>query len=91
MNRGEIHIMFMNSDGSVKSTVEIDDTTTNGPILRNDDRFGWSLESISDLNGDGIDDLVSGGISDNGSAGQNTKKLWQYTHFISRYRWFFGK
>ena len=72
-NRGEVHIMFMNSDGSVKSTVEIDDTTTNGPILRNDDRFGWSVESISDLNGDGIDDLVSGAFSDNGSAEQTPR------------------
>ena len=75
VNRGEVHIMFMNSDGSVKSTVQIDDTTDNGPILRNDDRFGWSVESISDLNGDGIDDLVSGAYSDNGSAEQTPRNF----------------
>ena len=68
-NRGEVHIMFMNSDGSVKSTVEIDDTTTNGPILRNGDMFGFSVESISDLDGNGVDDLVVGALSDNGSSG----------------------
>jgi len=69
-NRGAVHILFMNADGSVKSTVEIIDPTTNGPKLRNDDQFGYSVESISDLNGDGVNDLVVGAFSDNGSAEQ---------------------
>ena len=67
-NRGAVHILFMNANGSVKSTAVINDATTNGPILRNGDQFGYSLQSISDLNGDGIDDLVAGAFSDNGSA-----------------------
>jgi len=69
-NRGAVHILFMNVDGSVKSTVEIIDPTTNGPKLRNNDQFGYSIESISDLNGDGVNDLVVGAFSDNGSAEQ---------------------
>ena len=69
-NRGAVHILFMNADGSVKSTIEIIDPTTNGPKLRNDDQFGYSVESISDLNGDGVNDLVVGAFSDNGSAEQ---------------------
>ena len=69
-NRGAVHILFMNADGSVKSTVEIIDPTTNGPKLRDDDQFGYSVESISDLNGDGVNDLVVGAFSDNGSAEQ---------------------
>ena len=72
-NRGAVHILFMNANGSVKSTAVINDATTNGPILRNGDQFGYSLQSISDLNGDGIDDLVAGAFSDNGSAEQSPK------------------
>jgi len=36
-NRGAIHIMFMNIDGSVDSTVEINSSTDNGPTLTNSD------------------------------------------------------
>ncbi len=59
-NRGSVNIMFMNTDGSVKSTVEIDDTTTNGPTLSDNDRFGTSIANIGDLDGDGVNDLAVG-------------------------------
>ena len=62
--RGTVNIMFMNTDGSVKSTVEIDDTTTNGPTLSDNDRFGTSIANIGDLNGDGVDDLAVGAYFD---------------------------
>ena len=58
--RGAIHILFMNSDGSVDSTVEINDSTTNGPTLNVGDRFGVSVTSIGDLNNDGVTDLAVG-------------------------------
>jgi len=57
---GAVHIMFMNTDGSVDSTVEIDDDTTNGPTLTNNDRFGVSVTEIGDLDGDGVNDLAVG-------------------------------
>ncbi len=41
------------SDGTVDSTVEIDDDTTNGPDLDNTDQFGHSVANIGDLDGDG--------------------------------------
>ena len=41
------------SDGTVDSTVEIDDDTTNGPDLDNTDYFGHSVANIGDLDGDG--------------------------------------
>ena len=41
------------SDGTVDSTVEIDDDTTNGPDLDNTDYFGHSVANIGDLDRDG--------------------------------------
>ena len=46
--------------GDVDSTVEINDTTTNGPTLADDDWFGYSVANIGDLNGDGVNDLAVG-------------------------------
>ena len=59
-DRGAVPIMFMNTDGSVDSTVEINSSTTNGPTLSNNDYFGFSILSIGDLDGDGVDDLAVG-------------------------------
>ncbi len=47
-NRGAVHIIFMNTDGSVDSTVEINSSTTNGPTLANGDGFGVSVANIGD-------------------------------------------
>ena len=38
-----------NSSGSVKSIAVINDSTENGPVLDNNDRFGWSVANIGDL------------------------------------------
>ena len=52
--RGAVHIIFMNTDGSVDSTVEINDSTTNGPTLTNSDQvWNMSVANIGDLDGDG--------------------------------------
>ena len=48
-NLGAVHIMFMDSDGSVKSTVEINNSTENGPVLSAKDQFGTSIANIGDL------------------------------------------
>ncbi len=61
-NRGAVHIMFMNADGSVDSTVVINDSTANGPVLANLDGFGFSVENIGDLDGDGVNDIAVGGV-----------------------------
>ena len=63
-NRGAIHIMFMNTDGTVDETVEINSSTTNGPALEEDDEFGSSIADIGDLNGDGVNDIAVGAEKD---------------------------
>ena len=50
--------------GDVDSTVEINDTTTNGPTLADDDLFGMSVANIGDLDGDGVNDLAVGADRD---------------------------
>ena len=61
---GTIHIMFMNSNGTVSDTIEINGNTANGPNLNNHDAFGSSVANIGDLNGDGISDIAVGAIGD---------------------------
>ena len=63
-NRGAVHVMFMNGNGSVKGTVEINDSTANGPVLSNNDFFGTSVAAIGDLDGDGVQDLAVGADGD---------------------------
>ncbi|HJM25190.1 MAG TPA: integrin alpha, partial [Nitrosopumilus sp.] len=64
INRGAVHILFMNTDGSIDSTVVINDSTANGPGLSNHDKFGMSIANIGDLDGDGVNDLAVGADGD---------------------------
>ncbi len=59
-NRGAIHVLFMNRNGTVSSTIEINNNTANGPVLNNGDNFGSSIANIGDLNADGISDIAVG-------------------------------
>ena len=52
-DRGAVHLLFLNADGSVRSTREINSTTTNGPTLADSDRFGTSVAWLGDLDGAG--------------------------------------
>ena len=52
--------LTVTNDGSVDSTVEINDLTANGPTLSNGDFFGESVANIGDLDGDGVNDLAVG-------------------------------
>ncbi len=79
-DRGTIHIHFMNIDGSIDSTVEINDSTTNGPTLNNSDWYGFSIANIGDLNEDGINDLAVGAVLDS-DGGWGRGKI--YIHFLT--------
>ena len=63
-SQGAIFIMFMNTDGSLDKTIEINSGTTNGPDLSNSDNFGWSVANIGDLDGNDVNDLAVGARGD---------------------------
>ncbi|HEY4233408.1 MAG TPA: GEVED domain-containing protein, partial [Lacipirellulaceae bacterium] len=55
-NRGAVDILFMNANGTVKSSQKIASGTGGGPTLADGDYFGSSVASLGDLNGDGVPD-----------------------------------
>jgi len=78
--RGALHISYLNTNGTVDSTVKIDDTTTNGPTLANDDAYGYNVVSIGDLNNDGVQDLLVSAIGDD-TGGSDRGAV--YIHFMN--------
>ena len=64
-NRGAVWVLFLNPDGTVKSQQKISDLQGGFiGILDNGDRFGTSVASLGDLDGDGVGDLAVGALSD---------------------------
>ncbi|NQV24203.1 MAG: FG-GAP repeat protein [Rhodopirellula sp.] len=59
-DRGAVHILFMNADGTVKSSTKIADGSGGlaADTLADDDRFGAGVAVAGDLNGDGVPDLA---------------------------------
>jgi len=70
-DRGALWIMFLNSDGTVKSHQKI--SATQGGFtgnLSNADMFGHSVTSLGDLDGDGVTDIAAGAIGDDDGVSQ---------------------
>ena len=76
LQRGAVWILFLNTDGTVKSQQKISDTQGGFTgVLGNNDQFGVSAASIGDFNGDGVGDLVVGAQLDD-DGGFNRGAFW---------------
>jgi hypothetical protein len=76
LNRGSVWILFLNSDGTVKSEQKISQTIGGfGGTLSNQDGFGYSVDGLEDLDGDGVDDLAVGAMYDD-DGGTNRGAVW---------------
>ena len=63
--RGALHVLLLNSNGTVKRSTKIANNTNGGPTLPNDSRFGSAVAALGDLDGDGVVELAVGAETDN--------------------------
>ena len=64
-NRGAAHVLFLNSDGTVKAEGKISDTAGGlTTVLDDGDWFGISVAGLGDLDGNGTVDLGIGAVYD---------------------------
>ncbi len=64
-DRGAVYILFMDTDGTVKSFQKISDTAGSFTATLDDgDNFGNAVAKIGDLNNDGVEDIAVGAIGD---------------------------
>jgi hypothetical protein len=75
-NRGAVWLLFLNTDGTVKTHQKISDIEGGFTgILDNNDNFGFWITSLGDLDGDLIRDIVVGAIGDD-DGGENRGAVW---------------
>ncbi len=58
--KGAVFVVFLNPDGSVKSSVEIGDGAGDLVLPGSGTRFGETVANLGDVDGDGVDDLAVG-------------------------------
>jgi len=69
-NTGEVFVLFLNSNGTVKSHQLITNSSANMPsVLSSNEDFGNSVKNIGDIDGDGINDISVGAYGDDGNTG----------------------
>jgi hypothetical protein len=75
-DRGAVWVLFMNTNGTVKSEQKISDTEGNfDGELFDIGNFGWSVAGMGDLNGDSFEDIAVG-VPNDGAIGQNRGAVW---------------
>ena len=78
-NYGAVWILFMNQDGTVKTHRKISalESTFTGAqeLLDEDDKLGFSITNLNDLDKDGVEDIAVGAIFDDDGGG-NSGAIW---------------
>ncbi len=76
LDRGAVWVLFLNTDGTVKSHQKISDTQGGFTSILDDvDLFGISVAAPGDLDGDGVEDLAVGAPPDD-DGGRDRGAVW---------------
>ena len=63
-DRGAVHLLLLNANGTVKDSTKIASGTVGGSSLTDGGRFGGAVTSLGDIDGDGVIDLAVGAYLD---------------------------
>jgi hypothetical protein len=70
-NRGAVHVLRLNANGTIKGSTKIASGLNGGPTLVDNDSFGTAIADLGDLDGDGITDIaVTASDDDTGGNGR---------------------